>query len=142
MIIKVLLEDILTNYQPAYARSWENWFSMELNQTTGSLINSLKEEYSKNGEFIDPIVISSGEYDKKTSMMIHPPCVLDGMHRIRALHEIGEQYVLVTNNYDHIYSPYSLSIEYIPKAQDYEELFEKLSFRYVDQNLNKWINQN
>lgn len=142
MIIKVLLEDILTHYQPAYAETWENWLNMELNQTTEELINSLKEEYSKNGEFFDPIVISSGEYDEKTGTRIYPPSVLDGMHRIRALYEIGEQYVLATNNYDHINSPYSLSIEHVPETQDYEEIFEKLSFRYIDQNINTWINQN
>ena len=64
------------------------------------------------------------------------------MHRIRALYELDEKYVLITNNYDYMDSPYSLSIEYIPGSQDYEELFEKLSFRYMDQNINTWINQN
>lgn len=142
MIIKALLKDILTHYQPAYAGTWENWFSMELSQTTELLINSLKEEYAENGEFFSPIVISLGEYDEKTGAVIHPPCVLDGMHRIRALYELDEKYVLITNNYDYMDSPYSLSIEYIPGSQDYEELFEKLSFRYMDQNINTWINQN
>lgn len=142
----MLLQDILNNYHPAYAEIWDNWLNMDLEQPTRLLVDRLKDEYTKYGKFDTPVVILPEEYDEEDDYTYHAH-VADGMHRMRALYELGEEYVYVADNYDHNANDlYGIVMEYIPgKDNDYfdhEDLFEYLSFRYEDENVSTWLTFN
>ena len=140
MYEKMELQDIIDNYRPAYADTWDNWLKMELPPTTRLLVDRLKDEYIQYGKFTDPIVIIKDEH--KSQVSPHCGYVSDGMHRIRALYEMKEKFAHVSHNYDHADFPYAIIIEYIPGEKDYDDLFEMLSFKYQDNLVDTWITHN
>lgn len=139
----MLLQDVINNYHPAYAETWDNWLNMDLEQPTRLLVDRLKNEYAKYGKFDTPVVILPEEYDEEDDYTYRAH-VADGMHRIRALYELKEEYVYVADNYDHNANDlYGIVMEYVPGKDnnyfDYEDIFEYLSFRYEDENVSTWL---
>lgn len=139
----MLLKDILSDYKPAYPDNglWSDTFEMLAeNSYDKEIVDTLIAEYTRDGEFRSPIILSTLAEDGGDEDYEYEPYVKNGTHRVYALYLMGVEEVEVQHGYQDVsseeiygeeWTPYPNTVTVIKFDKDfsddeYEDLWDNL----------------
>jgi len=101
--LSMLLTDLLSGYKPVYPEShlWPDTFAIfETNANDKEIIRDLLEELARDGDFREPIILSTVEehdFTPDEDGEVHPydPYIQNGTHRVYASYLAGRKEVTV-----------------------------------------------